>query len=160
MNQKVKNIIELLKVNNATITTVESCTGGRIAAEITAVPGASNVFPGGVVTYQTWVKEDLIGVKHSTLEKYDVVSEQVVKEMVVGGCKTMKTQFAVAVTGYAGPDGGTEDIPVGTIWIGCGTIDKIVTKCLKLGNDRLFNLKVATDTSIDMIYDFVKNMFL
>lgn len=155
MNEKILNIINLLKKNNATITTVESCTGGRLAAQITAVPGASNVFPGAVVTYQTWVKEKLIGVKHNTIQEHDVVSEEVAVEMVKGGCKLMNSQFAVAVTGYAGPDGGTDNIPVGTIWIACGSKNKTYTKCLNLGNDRIHNLNVATETAIDMLCEFV-----
>ena len=147
-------IVDLLNKRKLSITTVESCTGGRIAAAITQIPGASNVFPGGMVTYQTWTKQHVLGINEDLLKSYDVVSEPVVAQMVKCGCRKMKANFAVATTGYAGPASPDNGIPVGTIWIGFGNDDKIITKCLHLGNDREYNLQQTVINALDMILEF------
>ncbi len=155
MNGVVSNIVHELNCRNLTLTTVESCTGGRIASCITEIPGASDVYPGGFVVYRDSVKQRLLGVNSSTISKFDVVSEEVVVEMIKGGCEAIGSDIAVATTGYAGPTGGTPSIPVGTIWIGCGNKEHILTKCLHLKNDRLNNIKVATDEALNLLFDFI-----
>lgn len=155
MNDIVSNIVHELKCRNLTITTVESCTGGRIASYITEIAGASDIFPGGFVVYRDYVKQRFVGVNPSTINNFDVVSEEVVIEMIKGGCVAIGSDIAFATTGYAGPTGGTPSIPVGTIWIGCGNKEHILTKCLHLTNDRLINIRVATDEALNLLYEFI-----
>lgn len=111
-------LFELLKNNNLTIATAESCTGGMIASQITNVSGSSNFFGTGVVTYSNEAKMKLIGVKKETLEKYGAVSEQTASEMAEGVLKLGEADVSVAVTGIAGPTGGTAEKPVGLVYIG------------------------------------------
>ena len=110
-------IVRLLTERNLTLATAESCTGGFIANQITNVPGASKVFPGGVVAYSNGVKQKFLGVRAGTLERHGAVSEAVAREMAEGARKKFGADFAIAVTGIAGPGGGTKHKPVGTVFI-------------------------------------------
>ena len=114
-----QDIVELLTANNLTVCTAESCTGGMVSARIINVPGASEVFKYGFVTYSNKAKRKLIGVKKPTIEKHTAVSEQVAKEMAKGAMTESKADVALSVTGLAGPGGGTDEIPVGTVYVGC-----------------------------------------
>ncbi|EDM23081.1 CinA family protein [Caminibacter mediatlanticus TB-2] len=100
------------------ITFAESCTGGLIASSLTKHSGSSNCFDGSVVSYANWIKEEWLGVSHATLEKYGAVSEQTVKEMLLGAIEIAKSDYAIAVSGIAGPSGSTPEKPVGTVYIG------------------------------------------
>src|SRR5690606_1303143 len=100
-----------------TLSVAESCTGGYIAHLFTQHPGASTVFQGGGVTYSNALKQSVLGVQEHTLSVHGAVSEQTAIEMAKGAVENFKTDYAIAVTGIAGPDGGTEDKPVGTVWI-------------------------------------------
>ncbi|MFV8782040.1 CinA family protein [Microbulbifer sp. SA54] len=99
------------------VTTAESCTGGAIAAAITSVAGASNWFEGGIVSYANRIKRDLLGVDQKDLDEFGAVSEPVVRQMAMGVLNRLDANLSVAVSGIAGPDGGSEDKPVGTVWI-------------------------------------------
>ena len=110
-----------------TLATAESCTAGNIAAVITAIPGSSHFYKGGIVAYSDEVKTNLLGVTPETLEKYGAVSEEVVIEMVKGAMKSMNSDCAVATSGIAGPTGGTPDKPVGTVWIAAAMREKVIT---------------------------------
>lgn len=112
-------VLELLKNQDLTLTTVESCTGGALAARIINVPGASEVFKQGFVTYSNKAKRKAVMVKKSTLKKYGAVSEPCAREMAKGGAFVAGADAALSVTGFAGPDGGTKEFPVGTVFIGC-----------------------------------------
>ena len=128
-------IVALLSKNDLSITTAESCTGGLLSAQIVNVPGASDVFKGGYITYSNKAKRNVIGVKKSTLEKYGAVSEEVAKEMAIGAKDDAKADVAVAITGIAGPGGGTPEKPVGLVYIGVAVKDKVfVNKYLFNGN--------------------------
>lgn len=117
MNGKEEQLVSLLRSRNLTITTAESCTGGRIAAAITAVPGSSHVFPGGIVSYCDRVKHQLLGVPQELLEQYTAVSEPVARAMAQGASRQLSTDLALSATGLAGPEGdGTQ--PVGTVFLG------------------------------------------
>ncbi len=111
-------LFELLQKNNLTISTAESCTGGMIASAITDVSGSSNFFGMGVVTYSNDAKMKLIGVGKETLDKFGAVSEQTAKQMAEGVLKLADSDISVAVTGIAGPTGGTVEKPVGLVYIG------------------------------------------
>ena len=151
-----KSISEMLYNSDKTLGTAESCTGGRIAEAIIAVPGASNYFKGGIVSYTNEVKENLLGVSHEVLEKQTAVCEEVSKEMVIGAINALHVDYAISATGIAGPAGGTLENPVGTIWIGYGSKDDVRT--LKLTDDfgRDINLAIATNTALKSMFAFLK----
>ena len=150
-----REIRQVLWEREQTLGTAESCTGGRIAEAIIAIPGASKYFKGGIVSYVDEVKENLLGVNHDVIEEQTAVCEEVARQMVVGACRSLNTDFAIAATGYAGPTGGPKNIPIGTIWLACGNADRIST--LKLEDDfgRDINLAIATNKALQMFYDFL-----
>jgi len=116
--QDMQELQNLLKLHKKTITTAESCTGGLIASKITEIAGSSNIFNGAIVSYSNEIKSQELNVKKETLEKFGAVSIQVVEEMLEGVIKKFNADYAIAVSGVAGPDGGTKSKPVGTVVIG------------------------------------------
>ena len=123
----------LLKQRQQTIATAESCTGGRLAALLNAQSGSSAFYMGSVVAYANDVKEQVLGVQQDTLLKYGAVSEQTVREMANGVRALLHTDYAIATSGIAGPTGGTEDKPVGTVWIAWATPDGTSAECFHFG---------------------------
>ena len=123
----------LLKARHQTIATAESCTGGRLAAALNAQSGSSAYYMGSVVAYDNRIKEQVLGVKHDTLEKYGAVSEQTVREMAEGVRALMNTDYAIATSGIAGPTGGTPEKPVGTVWIAWATPKGTTAECYHFG---------------------------
>jgi len=117
----LEKIIKTLASLNQTISFAESCTGGRIAASFTSIPGASSVLDGSVVTYSNAIKHTWLGVDNEILEKYGAVSSQCVAQMLEGIKNLSGANYVLAVSGIAGPDGGTEEKPVGTVYIGVQT---------------------------------------
>jgi PncC family amidohydrolase len=115
------NLVSLLKACGKTCATAESCTGGMIGSLITAVPGSSEAYLGGVVSYANSVKEGVLGVRGETLETFGAVSEKCALEMAKGARRIMKADVAVSVTGIAGPGGGSAEKPVGLVWFGIAT---------------------------------------
>ena len=113
-----QELIDALRKRGWRMAAAESCTGGRIAQRITAVPGASDVFSGSMVSYSCETKQSALGVKADTLEKYGAVSEQTAREMASGVLRITEADVAVSATGVAGPGGGTADCPVGTVCFG------------------------------------------
>ena len=142
---------KLLKEKNSTVCTAESCTGGEIAHMITSVPGSSAYYKGSVVAYANSVKTQLLGVQEGLIEKNGAVSEQVVQDMATGARNLFKTEYAVATSGIAGPDGGTEAKPVGTIWIAVASEKGIVTEKQVFGNDRLTNIKRFSLAALNLL---------
>ena len=114
-------LVELLKARGLTCATAESCTGGGVGAAITSVPGASDVFLGGVISYANEVKRDVLGVSQATLDSVGAVSGETAEQMAAGARRLTKADLAVAVTGIAGPGGGTPEKPVGLVWFGLAT---------------------------------------
>lgn len=127
---------QLLKQRGVTIATAESCTGGRLAAALNAQSGASAYYMGSVVAYDNTVKTNVLGVSQETLNTFGAVSEYTVREMAEGVRALMHTDFAIATSGIAGPLGGTEDKPVGTVWIAWATADGTVAECFHFGAAR------------------------
>lgn len=117
MEDLVKKIGDLLVAKNMTIGTAESCTAGLIGAALASINGASRYFRGGYITYATEVKEDLLGVSHETIRRYDVVSSQVAQEMAINAQRSLNTDYVISITGYAGDTGGSIQSPRGTVWI-------------------------------------------
>lgn len=154
-----KEINEIMWRECKTLSTAESCTAGRIASVITAVPGSSNYYKGGLICYADEVKENLLGVDAKVIEEQTPVCEDVVRQMVIGANKLFNTDYAVAISGYAGPggpDGGKSGVIVGTIWIAVGGGDKIVTRMIEEDNGRDKNLASATSVAMHMLLDFIK----
>lgn len=150
-----REISQLLWEREETLSTAESCTGGRIAEAIIAVPGASKYFKGGVVSYTDEVKERLLGVSAQLLSEKTAVCEEVAVAMVKGACATLDTTYAIAATGFAGPGGGTKDIPVGTIWLACGTADDVRTLCVEEDHGRDINLAIATNKALQLFLEYL-----
>ncbi len=141
MKQEIEKLtLELaaqLSQNAGKICTAESCTGGLIAKTFTDVAGSSVWFDRGYVTYSNQAKIDMLGVKSSTLQNYGAVSEQVVREMVTGAQRNSQTSVALAVTGIAGPNGGSETKPVGTVWFGFALGERVVSEKRVFDGNRL-----------------------
>ena len=150
-----KEIGELLKEKKATLSTAESCTGGNIAASITAIPGSSDYFKGSVVAYSNEIKIKLLSVQQETLANHGAVSEETIREMVKGAMKSLNTDYAVATSGIAGPSGGTEKKPVGTIWIAAGSKDKIIILKQEKDNGRSSNIHQATQNALKLLYNLL-----
>lgn len=151
-----KEIQQLLYDNGKTLGTAESCTGGRLAEAIIAVPGASNYFRGSIIAYSNEIKERLLHVSPQTLKEQTAVCEEVAIQMVKGACESLNVDYAVSTTGVAGPGGGTPAIPVGTIWIGYGSRDDVRTLKLEGDDGRDINLKRATNQALRHLLDFLR----
>jgi nicotinamide-nucleotide amidase len=145
----------LLKDSGLTVSTAESCTGGLIAHKITSVPGSSAYFKGTVVSYANEVKRDVLGVSEGVLRKQGAVSEETVKAMAAGVRNLMRTDLAVATSGIMGPDGGTQDKPVGTLWIATVSGDKMSARRFKLRYSRARNQEIAANYALNMLREAV-----
>lgn len=150
-------VLGILKERNLTLSTAESCSGGSIAKMITSIRGCSSVYKGSVVAYSSKVKEDILDVSHDAIEKYNVVSQHVAEQMAVGVQKIMNTDFALSTTGIAGPDGGTEEIPVGTVCIALATPNNVISRCYNFGKDRLNNIERTCITAFEMLRQYLLN---
>ncbi|MFB5946751.1 competence/damage-inducible protein A [Albibacterium profundi] len=138
-----------------TIAAAESCTGGYFSHLVTTVPGSGQVFLGSIVSYAEAVKEAELDVKAETIERYTAVSEQTAVEMVLGVKKRLKSDYAVSITGYAGPDGGTEENPVGTVWIAVTGLSKTVSTKFLFGKRREDNIIRAATSALYMLYRLI-----
>lgn len=140
-----------------TLATAESCTAGNIASVITAIPGSSHFYKGGVIAYSDEVKVNLLGVNPETLEKNGAVCEEVVIEMAKGAMKSMNSDCAVATSGIAGPTGGTPEKPVGTVWIAVTMKDKVMTMKASGDEGRNKNIENATLNALQMLQKLFQN---
>lgn len=148
---------KILLQNKKTIATAESCTGGAVASLITSVPGSSAYFKGSIVSYSNDIKQDLLGVKKQTLDAYGAVSEETAREMLSGILDKMKTDYGIAVTGIMGPGGGSDEKPVGTVWIAVGNTKKQMVQKLKQRFARAKNIEVTSVMALDMMRKFLVN---
>jgi nicotinamide-nucleotide amidase len=136
------------------ITFAESCTGGLIASSLTKISGSSACFDGSVVTYANRIKHEWLGVEELTLEKYGAVSEQTVKEMLLGAIEISKADYAIAVSGIAGPTGGTPAKPVGTVYIGVANRKELKVELLHLKGDRNYIQYLAMMNALRLFITF------
>ena len=150
-----QELFTLCSRKNIKVATAESCTGGLIASKIVAVPGSSVYFQGGIVAYSNEIKTIILNVKSETLQSCGAVSETTVIERVDGAIGDLGVDGAVAVSGIAGPDGGTPEKPVGTIWICAGNKDSKSTFLVQAGKDRTKNIEIATIYALDLLRKFV-----
>ena len=146
-----KRAVEALKRKGWTVATCESLTGGMIASTLVEVPGASDVVKGGFVTYQSVAKTMLVGVPAETIERYNVVSAEVASAMARGARERLAVDIAVSATGLAGPGGGTEAIPVGTVFLGISTAERTVTIPLRLSGDRARIRELSMKNALDAL---------
>jgi nicotinamide-nucleotide amidase len=147
----------LLKQDGKTMSTAESCTGGHIAHLVTTIPGSSAYFYGSVVSYDNSIKQNVLGVKEETLRTAGAVSEETVIEMVQGVLKVMQTDYAVAVSGIMGPDGGSPEKPVGTVWVAVGNNEKTETRKLHFRFDRARNIELTAMNALNILRLFILN---
>lgn len=152
-----KEISDLFWKEGLTLSTAESCTSGNVAAAITAIPGSSHFYKGGIIAYSDEIKENLLGVSHETLESKGAVSEETVIEMVKGAMKSMNSDCAVATSGVAGPTGGTPETPVGTVWIAVAHKDKIITMKQEGDEGRNKNVENATLNALKLLQKLFQN---
>lgn len=146
-----KAVLNKMEARGFTLSVAESCTGGYISHLFTQHAGSSVVFLGGAISYSNQLKESILGVKHETLAQFGAVSSETVKEMVEGAIFNFKSDYAIAVTGIAGPDGGTDDKPVGTVWIAVASVSKTVVKKFTFGTKRLQNIERAAISALGML---------
>lgn len=147
---------EQLKESNLTLSTAESCTGGSIAARLTSIPGSSAYFKGGVVAYANEVKMNLLHVAVDTIEREGAVSEATVIEMVKGAMDTLKTDCALSTSGIAGPSGGTQEKPVGTVWMAAAYKNEIRTFKQETDGGREANVERASNNALLLLHKLLK----
>ena len=148
---------QLLVTNQATLSVAESCTGGYLAHQFTQHSGSSAYFQGGIISYANDVKEHQLGVSKGILETDGAVSEACVKAMAEGARKQLDTTYALATSGIAGPDGGTEEKPVGTIWIALAHPNGVITRKLTQGGTRIQNIHLSSLTAINLLRRYLLN---
>lgn len=151
-----ESLLAFLVKNKAKVCTAESCTGGHIAHLLTQIPGSSAAFEGGVVTYTNALKHHLLGVPQTLLDTYGAVSKEMVVAMAEGAKEALKTDYAIATTGVAGPDGGTEINPVGTVWIGVVGKTKTLAKRFQFGNRRKGVIERASINAFILLFTVLR----
>ncbi|HPD95852.1 MAG TPA: competence/damage-inducible protein A [Tenuifilaceae bacterium] len=147
---------KLLKETQSTLSVAESCTGGTVAQLITSIPGASQYFRGGVIAYSNMLKMNLLSVDKDAIEKHGVVSKEVVEEMAINSCRIMDSDYAIAISGIAGPDGGTSEKPVGTVWIAVAKHEKCVAKRFNFSDSREVNIARSAYNALNMLRLFIQ----
>lgn len=154
---KMLKLQNLLRQRNKTITTAESCTGGLVASMLTKISGSSDIFNASIVSYSNEIKTKELGVKKSSLDSFGAVSTQVVEEMLDGVLKKFDASFAIAISGIAGPKGGSKEKPVGTVVIGiANNLGQKKIKVYKFKGSRTKIQKLSALTSLKQIFKFVK----
>lgn len=152
-------VVELLLANKLTITCAESCTGGLVSARLINVAGVSDVYRSGYITYANEAKRDLLGVKEETLRKYGAVSEQTAEEMAIGAAQAARADVAIAVTGIAGPGGGTPEKPVGLVYISCYVQGKVTVQKCNFTGDRLQIREASAEAALALVRTCIREQF-
>ena len=149
---KMEDVVgELLVKNGLTVSTAESCTGGAISKMLTSKSGSSNYYNGSIVSYTNKAKIELLGVHENDLDSFGAVSKQVVEQMALGVKEKLDTNFGLATSGIAGPNGGTEEKPVGTVWIAVASDGGVISKKLNLGYNRERNIHVSSLSVLNLL---------
>lgn len=150
-------LVRLLKEKNMTVSTAESCTGGLIAGAIINAAGASDVLNEGYITYSNEAKERLVGVSHETLEKFGAVSEETAREMAIGAAKAAGSGVGLSSTGIAGPGGGTQEKPVGLVYIGCSVNGEVKVKKLQFHGNRMENRLHTVEEALKLAAEILED---
>lgn len=148
-------VVRLLKERNELLALAESCTGGYVSQLITSLAGVSSFYRGSIVSYDNYLKEKVLQVQSETLLSHGAVSEQCVLEMLTGVLNLYQANVGISISGIAGPDGGTKDKPVGTVWIAYGSKDNILTEKLQLGKDRKLNIEYTSYAALNLLRKFL-----
>ncbi len=148
-----------LQSKNLMLGTAESCTGGMLAHKITSVAGSSAYFKGSIISYANEIKEDILGVQKKTLAKYGAVSEETVSEMLLGALKQLDVNIAVAISGISGPDGGTKEKPVGTVFIGIANKEKQLIKKFSFYKNRAINIELSSVFALVQLRKFLNEYY-
>lgn len=150
-----KAVVDLLVANHLTLTTVESCTGGMLAARLINVPGVSEVFKTGYITYSNKSKRRVLGIKKTMLEKHGAVSPEIAKEMAKRATLFTKADVSIGITGIAGPDGGSEEKPVGLVYIACNVCGRIEVKECHFGGNRMKIRESSVSAALSMLRESI-----
>jgi len=150
-----KVVLDILKIQNKKLAVAESCTGGYISHLITKVSGASNYFNGAIISYTNQVKINSLGVDNTDIANFSEVSEVVAKQMAKGVREKLNSDYAIATTGYAGPDGGTVENPVGSVWIAIASKEKVISRKFQLGDNRERVIERASLNALMMLRKFM-----
>lgn len=156
MDHVLTKVAELLKKKGVKIATAESCTGGMLGNLLTNIPGSSEYFDRGVISYSNRAKIELLGVSPDTLSKHGAVSEETAREMAEGIRKNARVDIGVSITGIAGPTGGTKDKPVGLIYVGLSTKDRTIVKEFFFDGTRLENKENACKAALEMLLELLE----
>ena len=151
-----QSVLNFMKQRGLTLSVAESCTGGLISHMITQHPGCSAVFAGGAVSYSNKLKQLMLGVNPQTLDKHGAVSEETVREMAAGAVRNYRSDYSIAVSGIAGPDGGTAEKPVGTVWIAVANTEKVVARKFQFGSRRMQNIERSAISALAMLFKLLK----
>lgn len=149
---------KLLKKNQLTLALAESCTGGLVAHLITNIPGSSQYFQGGVIAYSDRIKKSVLKVSPTTVNKYGAVSSETAEEMATRVRKLLNTDIGIAVTGVAGPTGGTREKPVGLVWIGLATEKKAFSKQFLWKGDRAYNKNKSAEAALLLLKEYLETL--
>jgi nicotinamide-nucleotide amidase len=152
-----KAIGDILHNKGKTIATAESCSGGYIAHLLTSIPGSSSYYKGSVVAYDNHVKNEVLEVDQQILNEYGAVSSETVVSMLQGLLANIKADYGIAVSGIMGPDGGTPDKPVGTVWVAIGSRDKQITQSFHLRFDRQRNIQLTAANALLLMFKFIQS---
>lgn len=152
-------LLEQFGEKDLTLSVAESCTGGYLSHLLTQHPGASKVFQGGAISYSNELKKYMLEVSQTTLEQYGAVSEQTVLEMAQGALRNYQTDYAIAISGIAGPDGGTKEKPTGTVWIAICSRNKTITKLYEFPGRRKQNIERAATNSLILLLNLFKEEY-
>jgi len=152
VEENASRLVDLLRIVNQTVATAESCTGGLVSAAIVSVPGASRVFENGFITYCDEAKHRLLGVSQETLDEYTAVSGETAAEMAFGCVTAGQADLALAVTGLAGPDGGTDEKPVGLVYVSCCYRDRVLVQKYHFSGDREAIRRQAATAALQLGY--------
>lgn len=156
-NDLVFAVANLLLRKNLTLSCAESCTGGLLSGKLTDISGSSKFLKGSFVTYSNDAKIEQINVSRLTLEKFGAVSQEVAIEMAKGCLNKLKTDYSLSITGIAGPDGGSAEKPVGTVWIGLANNSKVIAKKFIFTNDRFANRQLSIYNALSILYTELKS---
>lgn len=151
-----ESVLNLLIEKGKNLSTAESCTGGYIGHMLTSIAGSSRAYEGGAVSYSYELKKNILGVQQATLEQYGAVSKETVEEMATGAIKQFNTDYSIACSGIAGPGGGTEDKPVGTVWIAVANREKVLSRKFQFGNLRMQNIERTAVQALYMLFKMIK----
>lgn len=149
---------EILKSNNKTVGTVESCTGGSIAKRIVSTPGSSAYYKGSIVAYAYETKEKMVDVNHDELWNHGAVSQQVVEQMAIGGLDKLNVDYCISTSGIAGPEGGTDEKPVGTVWVAIASKEKVISKKFEFRQNRERNIESTVVYSLNYLRRMLKGL--